>query len=79
MRNIVGLAPFLRVARWVRPPAEVVEGLREGQRLALALRQLGPSYIKLGQALSTRSDLIGEEVAADLSDLCAGGSTLSVR
>ena len=69
LRDIVGLSPFLRVARWVRPPAEVVLGLREGQRLALALRQLGPSYIKLGQALSTRSDLIGEEVAADLSTL----------
>jgi ubiquinone biosynthesis protein len=69
LRNIVGLTPFLRVARWVRPPAGEVRGLREGQRLALALRQLGPSFIKLGQALSTRSDLIGEEVAADLSGL----------
>ncbi|MDP7345382.1 MAG: AarF/UbiB family protein, partial [Alphaproteobacteria bacterium] len=28
-----------------------------------------PSFIKLGQALSTRSDLLGEEVAADLSEL----------
>jgi ubiquinone biosynthesis protein len=69
LRNIVGLSAFLRVARLVRPPAQEVEGLREGQRLALALRQLGPSFIKLGQALSTRSDLIGEEVAADLSAL----------
>jgi len=69
LRNIVGLSAFLRVARLVRPPAQEVKGLREGQRLALALRQLGPSFIKLGQALSTRSDLIGEEVAADLSGL----------
>ena len=27
---------------------------------------LGPSYIKLGQFLATRADLIGPEVAADL-------------
>jgi ubiquinone biosynthesis protein len=45
-----------------------VEG-RPGQRLALALQEAGPSFIKLGQALSTRSDLLGEELAADLSEL----------
>ncbi|MTJ82517.1 MAG: 2-polyprenylphenol 6-hydroxylase [Telmatospirillum sp.] len=43
--------------------------LRPGQRLALALQSLGPSFVKFGQALSTRSDLIGEQVAADLSEL----------
>ena len=42
---------------------------RPGQRLARALEEAGPSFIKLGQALSTRSDLLGEEMAADLSDL----------
>ncbi len=41
----------------------------EGRRLAVALIQLGPSYIKLGQALSTRADLIGEETARELSML----------
>lgn len=42
---------------------------RPGQRLAQALQEAGPSFIKLGQALSTRSDLLGEELTADLSDL----------
>ncbi len=42
---------------------------RPGQRLALALQELGPSFIKFGQLLSTRSDLLGEEVASDLSGL----------
>ena len=42
---------------------------RPGQRLALALQEAGPSFIKVGQALSTRADLVGEEIAADLSDL----------
>lgn len=40
-----------------------------GKRIAQALQELGPTFIKFGQALSTRSDLLGEEVAADLSDL----------
>jgi len=43
--------------------------LRPGQRLARALNEAGPSFIKLGQALATRSDLLGEELARDLSDL----------
>jgi ubiquinone biosynthesis protein len=42
---------------------------RPGQRLSRALQEAGPSFIKLGQALSTRPDLLGEEVAADLSAL----------
>ncbi|SEH52787.1 2-polyprenylphenol 6-hydroxylase [Magnetospirillum fulvum] len=44
-------------------------GLRPGQRLTAALTELGPSFIKLGQALSTRADLLGEQMAADLSGL----------
>ena len=40
-----------------------------GTRLAAALQEMGPSFIKLGQGLSTRPDLIGEAVAADLAEL----------
>jgi ubiquinone biosynthesis protein len=43
--------------------------LRPGERLALALTEIGPSFIKFGQSLATRADLIGEEIAADLSRL----------
>lgn len=42
---------------------------RPGQRLARAFVELGPTFIKLGQALSTRPDLVGEEIASDLADL----------
>lgn len=42
---------------------------REGERLAAALAALGPSFIKLGQALSVRADLVGDQVAQDLSQL----------
>ncbi len=42
---------------------------RPGQRLALAMSESGPGFIKLGQALSTRSDILGEEMAGDLSGL----------
>lgn len=42
---------------------------RAGQKLARTLTELGPSFIKLGQFLSTRADLLGAQVAADLSEL----------
>lgn len=42
---------------------------RPGERLARAFQDMGPSFIKVGQMLSTRSDLLGEQMAADLSTL----------
>jgi len=42
---------------------------RPGERLADALTALGPTFIKLGQALATRPDLVGESVAIDLANL----------
>jgi ubiquinone biosynthesis protein len=41
----------------------------EGQRLALALQRMGPSFIKLGQTLATRPDLLGSALASDLTTL----------
>ena len=42
---------------------------RPGERLAAAFQELGPTFIKLGQVLSTRPDLLGDEVTRDLSQL----------
>ncbi len=39
------------------------------KRLSTALTELGPSYIKLGQFLATRDDIIGRELAHDLAKL----------
>ncbi|MDH4982312.1 2-polyprenylphenol 6-hydroxylase [Hyphomicrobium sp. D-2] len=39
------------------------------KRLSSALTSLGPSYIKLGQFLATRADVIGPELAGELSGL----------
>lgn len=41
----------------------------QGKRLARALEALGPTFIKLGQMLSTRADLVGEDIAEELSGL----------
>lgn len=41
----------------------------KGKRLARALEALGPTFIKLGQMLSTRADLVGDDIAEELSGL----------
>lgn len=40
-----------------------------GQRIREALEELGPIFIKFGQMLSTRKDLLPEEIAEELSSL----------
>ena len=58
--------------RWL---SSLVPGAREarkkprGERLRLALNELGPVYVKFGQILSTRRDLIPRDIADELSML----------
>jgi ubiquinone biosynthesis protein len=69
LERVVGLRFVVRLLGIVRRRDAGLTRLRQGQRLAAALQAMGPSFIKLGQALSTRADLIGEAVATDLSSL----------
>jgi ubiquinone biosynthesis protein len=46
-----------------------VERLTRPQRIRMAFEELGPTYIKLGQILSTRPDLIPMEFIQELSKL----------
>ncbi len=39
------------------------------QRVRMTLEELGPTFIKLGQILSTRADLLGDELTAELARL----------
>ena len=38
-------------------------------RLAAALTKLGPTYVKLGQFMATRPDVVGKQIASDLESL----------
>lgn len=62
----------IRPLRWVRallPRRRKIAMLPRGVRLRLALTELGPIWVKAGQVLSTRRDLIPEDVADELAHL----------
>lgn len=62
--------PWLRPVRWLRRGFS--KDFRPGsraQRLRQALEELGPIYVKFGQALSTRPDLLPEDIALELVKL----------
>lgn len=46
-----------------------LERLSQPQRLRLAMEELGPTFIKLGQLLSTRPDVLGQEYIQEFSKL----------
>jgi len=48
---------------------EVLSKLTQEARIRSALTELGPTFIKFGQLLSTRPDVIGPELAKELEEL----------
>lgn len=60
----LSLFAYLTPGYWLRP-----KHLSRGARLRLALEELGPIFIKFGQILSTRRDLLVDDVAIELAKL----------
>jgi len=52
-----------------RKPREQIDKLSRPERLRMALEELGPTFIKFGQVLSTRSDFIPPEYLFELAKL----------
>ncbi len=58
--------------RWLKNrDGESLAGMSNATRIRMALMELGPTFIKLGQILSTRPDLVGVELATELTHLQA--------
>jgi len=73
-----GLDDFVRATHLYRPFRFLVllspwtwfqrsTGATRGERLRLALEELGPIFVKFGQALSTRRDLLPVDIADELA------------
>ncbi|RDZ26767.1 ubiquinone biosynthesis regulatory protein kinase UbiB [Lysobacter silvisoli] len=59
---------WLRLARPFVPRASAeIAALPRGARLRLALQELGPIFVKFGQILSTRRDLVPPDIAVELA------------
>ena len=55
----------VRAARLIERPVSTIAA----NRLAAALTRLGPTYVKLGQFMATRPDVVGVALARDLESL----------
>jgi ubiquinone biosynthesis protein len=72
-----GLDEFLEATHLYRPMRFVrllmpwgkrgVTGKPRGERLRLALNEMGPIYVKFGQIISTRRDLVASDIADELA------------
>jgi len=58
--------------RRLREQAAAMRSLTKPQRLRLALEELGPTFVKAGQLVSSRSGLVAPEYVAELSRLQDG-------
>ncbi len=71
--ELVDAAHLFRPIKWLRvllpKPKADIAALPRGARLRLALQTLGPIYVKAGQVLSTRRDLLPADVADELAML----------
>lgn len=70
--DIAFMVPGLRHLRFLKPILYLFNGYKKTAlpvRIRLALEALGPTFIKLGQALSTRYDLLDRDIVTELIKL----------
>ncbi|MDY6991594.1 MAG: ubiquinone biosynthesis regulatory protein kinase UbiB [Pseudomonadota bacterium] len=58
------LLAYFTPGHWLRP-----QNLTRGERIRLAIEELGPIFVKFGQILSTRRDLLPDDIALELAKL----------
>ncbi|TCT42073.1 2-polyprenylphenol 6-hydroxylase [Martelella mediterranea] len=66
-----GLPPLVKLAKTMMVPLARPKARKEARsdRIGKAVARLGPSYVKMGQFLATRPDVVGDGFANDLAQL----------
>ncbi|NNL94941.1 MAG: ubiquinone biosynthesis regulatory protein kinase UbiB [Xanthomonadales bacterium] len=70
LEEFIAATHLFRPMRWISaviPVRPEVAGKPRGARLRMALENLGPVYVKFGQIISTRRDLLPADIADELS------------
>ncbi len=66
--NHTPLSKYIRLMRWLQPwNRAIMKQSPRGERLFQAMQELGPVFIKFGQLLSTRKDLLPDDLTEQLS------------
>jgi ubiquinone biosynthesis protein len=65
--ELLSATHLFRPMRWLQRGKSDIADLPRGERLRLALQELGPIYVKFGQILSTRRDLLPRDISDELS------------
>lgn len=66
----LGIFKYLKIKKWGSKDIENDKAkLSTGERLRLSLEELGPTFIKLGQVLSTRPDILSADIIEELKKL----------
>jgi ubiquinone biosynthesis protein len=71
MVDILKIEQYLEIGLQMisRKRREKIESLSRAERVRMALEELGPTFVKLGQVLSTRPDLLPVEFMQELEKL----------
>lgn len=63
--NIEGVAYKIPMTN----PSDEIKNMSTGEKIRRAIEELGPTYVKLGQILSTRKDLLDQDIIDEISNL----------
>jgi ubiquinone biosynthesis protein len=69
LANVDSLKRFSLLFKLIPVNRKDVEDLPRGERFRLALEALGPVFVKFGQAISTRPDMLPADIAKELTKL----------
>ena len=69
--ELLNKVPALRSFKYffILLPRKISKNSSLGERIRRALEELGPIFVKFGQVVSTRRDLLPEEIADELAKL----------